>query len=83
MTDIRTPLTSDTKLIIDGSTYRICELLSDKGGSCLAYNAEREPSDYEKTVGIPAVRAVIKEFNPVETDNIETKKARFIAAARE
>jgi serine/threonine protein kinase len=64
--DERIPLKPDSTVVIGGNTYRILGLLSDKGGSCLAYNAEREPSVYEKKIGMPCVPAVIKEFYPAE-----------------
>ncbi|GHV14161.1 hypothetical protein FACS1894219_09900 [Clostridia bacterium] len=66
MNDGRIPLRPDSTVVIGGNTYRIYSVLSDKGGSCLAYNAEREPSGYEKKIGMPRVPAVVKEFYPVE-----------------
>jgi len=66
MSSGRIPLKPGSTVAIGGNTYRICGLLSDNGGSCLAYNAEREPSGYEKKISMPSVPAVIKEFYPAE-----------------
>jgi serine/threonine protein kinase len=66
MNENRIQLRPDSTVAIGGNTYRICGLLSGKGGSCLAYTAEREPSEYEKSIGMPIVPAVIKEFYPAE-----------------
>jgi len=48
----RAPLRPGSAVSIGGDTYR---LFSDKGGRCLAYNAECKPSEYEKKIGMPSI----------------------------
>jgi serine/threonine protein kinase len=68
MNNLRVPLRNGTTLAIGGSEYRITyidgKIKSDKGASCLVYDAVREPSAFEKSIGMPPVPAVIKEFYP-------------------
>jgi serine/threonine protein kinase len=52
-------------LTLDGTEYIIREPIGF-GGSCIAYSAESLQSVYEQSIGVPPIRAVIKEFYPAE-----------------
>ena len=63
--DNRIPLPCGTELRLSDVTYIIRGVVG-YGGSCLAYSAERKPSEYEQNIGMPLTPAVIKEFYPAE-----------------
>jgi len=66
MSDVRVKLKNGTKITIGGNEYVIDSILSDSGASCLAYNAIRIPTKFEKSIGMPNIPAVIKEFYPLK-----------------
>jgi serine/threonine protein kinase len=68
MADMRISLLDvdkNARLMLDNFVYHIREI-KGRGGSCIAYTAEREPSDDERKIGISNVPVIIKEFYPLE-----------------
>jgi len=94
----RTPLKPETILDFDGREYKVISLMSDKGGSCLVYKAERLPSKSQPK-NVKLQKAVIKEFYPqtlsqyiardgeglrnTEKDRFDAKKKQFINGVAE
>jgi len=71
--DTRMPLGQGKLLTIQHRDYTIRETIG-LGGSCLAYSAERLPSEYEREAGMPVVPVIIKEFYPLELVESITRK---------
>ena len=65
MNDERIPLPHGSVISLNGNNYIIDNLIGN-GGSCLAYSAQRKPSGYEHSIGIPLTPSVIKEFYPYD-----------------
>lgn len=65
MSDQRIPIQKGSRIVFNSGEYTIKTAIG-YGGSCLAYSAEREPSEYEHSIGMPPTPAVIKEFYPLE-----------------
>jgi serine/threonine protein kinase len=65
MIDPRTPLEAGNTIALNGIAYTIREVVG-YGGSCLAYLADKQPSAYERTIGVAVTSTVIKEFYPLE-----------------
>jgi hypothetical protein len=63
--DLREPLDQGYKLSLTDGDYVTREIIG-YGGSCLAYSTEREPTDYERGIGMQPPAVVIKEFYPLE-----------------
>ena len=72
--DLREPLDQGYKLSLTDGDYVTREVIG-YGGSCLAYSAEREPTDYERGIGMQPPAAVIKEFYPLELAASITREA--------
>jgi len=70
--ELRTRLNENTVVTIGGNDYAIGKILSDSGASCLVYNAMRLPTEFERSIGMPCIPAVVKEFYPVAiSENIK------------
>ena len=63
MSKSRKALEKGMELVFDSRRYQILETMSENGGSCLVYKAERLPTEHHPH-GLPLVRYVIKEFYP-------------------
>ena len=72
--DPREPLCQCYKLSLTDGDYVMREVIG-YGGSCLAYSAKREPTDYERGIGMQPPSAVIKEFYPLELASSITREA--------
>jgi serine/threonine protein kinase len=65
MLDVRVPLPTGTTLTLNGTECIVREPIGF-GGSCIAYSADCLQGEYEQSIGVPTIRAVIKEFYPAE-----------------
>jgi serine/threonine protein kinase len=72
--DPREPLGQGYKLSLTDGDFVMREVIG-YGGSCLAYSAKREPTDYERGIGMQPPAAVIKEFYPLELASSITREA--------
>ncbi|GHU89300.1 hypothetical protein FACS1894202_07170 [Clostridia bacterium] len=81
MTDMRIPLSQDSRLNLNGNDYIVKSIIG-YGGSCLAYSAEREPSEYERGIGMPPTPAVIKEFYPLELAENITRDGDLLCTSK-
>jgi serine/threonine protein kinase len=77
MADKRTPLLQNTLLRLAGSNYIIHAVIG-YGGSCIAYSAERQPNEYEHSIGMPTTKAVIKEFYPLQLADTITRHGALL-----
>jgi len=80
MADMRIPLASGAELDLDGRAYTIRGVLAS-GGSCIAYIAERVPTELERESGMPPLHVIIKEFYPAELSGSITRNCSCLAVA--
>jgi serine/threonine protein kinase len=63
--DQREPLNQGYELCLTDGSYAIREIIG-YGGSCVAYSAKRNLTEYEQSIRLPPTATVIKEFYPLE-----------------
>jgi len=71
--DLRYPVKEGRVLHLNNINYKIDKVIG-YGGSCIAYSSQREPSKYERSIGMPPIPSIIKEFYPAELANSITRE---------